>query len=132
MKSRFFRWLLISIVIMIILPWLTIDYAESDDYKNILFLLFFVINPLYSAVVGIFSGRNLLDLWAIPNITALLFLLGSWIFFDRDKSNAYLIYSGIYMLISLLCMLVTIYIRKILIKYNIGLEDRFQIVYSEI
>lgn len=132
MKSRFFRWLSISIVIMIILPWLTIDYAESDDYKNILFLLFFVINPLYSAVVGIFSGRNLLELWAIPNITALLFLLGSWIFFDRDESNAYLIYSGIYMLISLSSMFVTIYIRKLLIKYNHGLEDRFQIIYSEI
>ena len=59
MKRRFFGWLIISIFIMILLPWLTVTFVKGDVGMAICFLLFYILNPIYSITVGIFSGKNI-------------------------------------------------------------------------
>ena len=73
--------------------------------------LFFAVNPLYSIVIGIFAGRNFKEMWSLPVISSVLFLLGTWIFFDMGE-RAFLLYAGIYLIIGIVVMLVSTLISK--------------------
>ena len=68
-------------------------------------LLFFAVNPLFSAACGVYAGKNIKRLWFLPVLTAGLFLAGAWIFFDMGEP-AFLLYCGCYLLIGIIAMLI--------------------------
>ena len=75
------------------------------------FLLFFAVNPLYSVLIGVFAGKDVKHLWSLPVISAVLFLIGTWIFFDMGET-AFILYAAVYLIIGIMAMLISMFIRK--------------------
>lgn len=111
MKKNYIIWLILSIVVMFLLPWAAVTFVKGDAGMAACFLLFFAVNPLYSIVIGIFAGRNLKEMWSLPVISAVLFLLGTWIFFDMGEI-AFLMYAGVYFVIGMAAMFVSALISR--------------------
>lgn len=103
-------WTLLAMFLMIGCPWLAVELAGSAGMA-VCFILFFAINPVFSAICGIFAGKNIKQLWALPIITAGLFLVGTWLFFDMGET-AFLLYTGCYLIIGIIAMLVSAYLSK--------------------
>lgn len=103
-------WSVAAGLLMIGCPWLAVAFAGSAGMA-ICFLLFFAVNPLFSAVCGGFAGRNIRQLWALPVITAGLFLAGTWIFFELAEP-AFFLYGGCYLVIGSLAMLLSALLRR--------------------
>lgn len=111
MKKKFIILLAISIIIMLLLPYLAATFISSDAGMAVCFLLFFAVNPIYSVVIGAFAGKYIKQLWSMPIIAAILFLLGTWIFFDMGES-AFILYSIIYLILGIISMLISMFICK--------------------
>lgn len=103
-------WIILAILLMIGCPWLAVKYA-GDSGMAVCFILFYAINPLFSAVCGAFAGKNIKQLWGLPIITAGLFLAGVWMFFEVGES-AFLLYCGCYLMIGIVAMLIRAFLNK--------------------
>jgi len=114
-KSKFTFWIAISAIIMFAFPWLAVTFIKGDASMAICFLLFFAINPMYSIFIGIFAGKSIKELWCLPIISAILFLLGTWTFFDIGET-AFIMYALIYFIIGIVAMLVSVFISRKLIN----------------
>lgn len=110
MKRNLF-WVIISAVVMLFLPWSAVTFVNGDAGMAVCFLLLFAVNPIYSIVVGAFAGRNRKELWGQPIFLTILFLIGTWIFFDMGEM-AFVWYAGIYLMTGLAAMLVSALITK--------------------
>ena len=97
-------WILPAVLLMIGCPWLAAKFAGSAGMAVCL-LLFFAVNPLFSAVCGVYAGKNIKRLWFLPVLNAGLFLAGAWLFFDMGEP-AFLLYGGCYLLIGIIAMLI--------------------------
>lgn len=109
MKKQFLGWLAISAAIMFLLPWFVVTFAQGDFGMAACILLFLVINPLYSIIVGAFAGKNIKEMWALPVISAIMFLPGAWLFLDMGE-GAFVIYAGAYLVIGVITMLISKFI----------------------
>lgn len=106
----FAGWIILAIFLMIGCPWLAVSFA-GENAMAICFLLFFIINPLFSVLCGIFAGKQIKQLWALPIITAGLFLVGTWTFFEMSEP-AFLLYCGCYLVIGIVVMLISAFVNK--------------------
>ena len=111
MLNKNIRYILISAAIMILLPFIAVKLINGDAGMAVCFILFFAVNPLASIFMGIASGRNLRSHWFQPLLLAVLFILGTWIFFDLGEP-AFLMYGAGYLLIGYVAAL----INAVLIK----------------
>ena len=98
MKTKLIGWLAGSAAVMLLLPWAAVTFVQSDAGMAVTLLLFFVINPTFSIVSGIFAGKSIKEMWCLPVIAAALFLLGTW---------AFVIYAVVYLVIGVASMLVS-------------------------
>lgn len=103
-------WTVTAVFLMIGCPWLAVSLASWDGMA-ICFLLFFAVDPLFSAVSGVFAGRDIKRLWALPVIAAGLFLAGTWLFFEMGET-VFLFYSGCYLVIGIIAMLISNFVRN--------------------
>lgn len=103
MKKKFIGWLAGSVTVMFLLPWAAITFIPDDAGMAVILLLFFAIYPVYAITLGFFAGKNIKEMWSLPFITAALFLLGSWSFFDPGE-GAFVIYTGVYWVMSMIAM----------------------------
>lgn len=104
-------WLTISAFIMFALPWIDVVSVPNDTGMIATIVLLFVVNPLYSIAVGMFAGKNIKTSWWFPAITAIFFLIGSWIFFEMYEP-AFLLYCGGYLIISIVSMFISAYVKN--------------------
>lgn len=112
MQKNYSLWLLLSAVIMIALPWLAVTLVSSDNGMAVCFLLLWAIDPLYSILLGAFAGRNINVLWSLPLLSATLFLLGAWIFFDAWET-VFALYALVYLVFGIAAMLIsTLFTKK--------------------
>lgn len=111
MKNNFILWVMISMVIMLVLPWLAVSFVKGDAGMAVCFILFFAVNPIYSVIMGVFSGKNIKSLWGMPVISAILFLLGSWIFFSIGE-KAFILYAGVYLILGIAAMTISMIIHR--------------------
>ena len=111
MKKDFTLWVAVSTVVMLALPWLVVTFVKDDAGMAVCFLLFFAVNPLYSVIIGIFTGKNIQYLWSLPVVSAVLFLIGTWIFFDMGET-AFILYTAVYLALGIVAMLISMFIRK--------------------
>lgn len=111
MKYNFILWFIISMVIMLFLPWFAISFAKDDAGMAVCFILFFAVNPIYSVIMGVFAGKNIKRLWGMPVISAVLFLLGSWIFFSMGE-RAFVLYAGVYLILGIAAMTISMIIHR--------------------
>ena len=63
-----------------------------DDWMVACFVLFFALNSIYSVISGFCAGRAIQKLWALPIITAVFYLAGTWLFFDTGE-KAFILYA---------------------------------------
>lgn len=103
-------WTICAMFLMLGCPWLAVKFAGSAGMA-VCFILFFAINPLFSAVCGVFAGKNVKQLWTLPIITAGLFLTGTWLFFEIAEI-AFLLYGGCYLIIGIIAMLISYSLHK--------------------
>ena len=108
--KKLILWTTFAILLMIGCPWLTATFAENAGML-ISIMLFFFVNPIYSIVSGIFAGRDIKKLWAIPIITTIMFLTGVWLFFDMGET-VFLIYDICYLVIGLTAMTISAIIKN--------------------
>lgn len=99
MKKAIWIPVVLSGIVMLALPGLAVTFAPGDAGFAICFLLFFGGNPLYSLFLGVWSGGDIQKRWFQPLLSALLFLLGTWIFFTPGET-AFLYYCAVYLLVS--------------------------------
>ena len=59
MKNSYVSWIILSLAIMIIPPWIAVTFIRSDAGMAVVFLLFYAIDPLYSAIAGYFAGKDI-------------------------------------------------------------------------
>lgn len=85
---------------MILLPFLAVTFVKGDNGMAICFVLFYVINPLFSIYIGYST-----DKWIYLIVNSLLFLVGTWIFFDMGEI-AFIYYAIVYLLLGLITMLI--------------------------
>lgn len=50
-------------------------------------------------------------LWSLPIVSAALFLIGTWIFFDMGEM-AFILYAVVYLVLGIVAMLISMIIRK--------------------
>ena len=108
--KKLLTWTLLAIILMIGCPWLAVEFAGSAGMA-VCFILFFAVNPLFSAVCGVFAGKDIKRLWALPIITAGLFLAGTWLFFEM-KETAFLLYCCCYLIIGVIAMSISALVNK--------------------
>ena len=108
--KRLISWAALSVLLMIGGPWLALQLAGWNA-MGVCFLLFYAVNPVFCAVCGGFSGRHIKQLWPLPILAAALYLAGVWIFFELGEP-AFLWYAGGYLIIGVLAMLVSAWIKK--------------------
>ena len=111
MKKNFILWLVISAVVMLALPWIVVTFVKGDAGMAVCLILFFAINPIYSVAIGVFAGKDVKHLWSLPIVSAALFLIGTWIFFDIGEM-AFVLYAVVYLALGIVTMLISMIIRK--------------------
>lgn len=92
--------ILLSGIIMVLLPLLTVTLVKGDNGMAICFILFYVINPLFSIYIGYTTNKLI-----CPVVNSLLFLMGTWIFFDMGEI-AFVYYAIVYLILGLITTLV--------------------------
>lgn len=100
------RWIGITLAVMFILPFAVAELASECAGMALCMMLFLVINPIYSIILGIVAGRNIKLLWNLPLISAVTFLAGAWLFFDIQEPW-FIAYAAIYLCIGVVAMLIT-------------------------
>ncbi|NBH86129.1 hypothetical protein D7X88_18180 [bacterium C-53] len=111
MKKNIILWVASLAVVMLAFPWLAVTFVKGDAGMAVCFLLFFAVNPLYTVIIGAFAGKDVKHLWNLPVISAVLFLIGTWIFFDMGET-AFILYAAVYLVIGIMAMLISLFIRK--------------------
>ncbi len=97
---------LVSLAVMIFLPWCAVTFGKGDGGMALCFILFFAVDPILSLWVGAFAGKNVEAFWFQPSLCALWFLLGTWLLFDMGEP-AFALYAGIYLLLGNLAMAIS-------------------------
>ena len=111
MKKSIILWMAASAVVMLALPWIAVTFVKGDAGMAACFVLFFALNPLYSVILGVFAGKDVKHLWSLPIVSAALFLIGTWIFFDMGEM-AFVLYAVVYLVLGIVTMLISMIIRK--------------------
>lgn len=107
MKKTNIIYALVSLLIMVGLPWLATTFANSDWGMLVCMLLFFAVDPILSVCIGIFTGENFRTAWYQPLLCAAFFLVGAWLFLDAGET-VFLGYAGVYVTLSYLAAAITI------------------------
>ena len=85
--------------------------GRGANFGYFYIMLFFALNPIYAICAGAAAGKDGRKLWALPVITALLFLIGTWLFFDWGE-KAFFLYALIYLFLGIAAMLISMFIKK--------------------
>lgn len=104
-------WLTISVVIMIALPFAVVGLASECSGMALCMLLFFIVNPIYSAILGFCCGKDIRRMWNLPLVSSIAFLAGTWLFFDI-KEVWFILYASVYLMIGWMAMGISKYLNN--------------------
>lgn len=91
--------------VMFLLPFAVARLASECSGMALCMVLFFIINPIYSAILGFNCGKNIRRMWNLPLVSSIAFLAGTWLFFDI-KEVWFLIYAAIYLALGWIAMFI--------------------------
>lgn len=106
-----FIWLAVTIVVMFALPFAVARLASECSGMALCMILFFIINPIYSAILGYRCGRDVVRMWNLPLVSATAFLAGTWIFFDIHEFW-FIAYAGVYLAIGYIAMFISKHLNR--------------------
>ena len=111
MKKHFFLWFAASALLMLLFPWFLVTFVRHDAVFMLCLLLFFYIDPLFSILLGWAAGKDIHRQWFLPILSAAMYVLGGWLFFEMGEP-AFLTYGCIYLLLGAFTMLFSHIIHK--------------------
>ena len=119
MESRrvIMRWIAVTVAVMFVLPFCVARYVPADAGMALCMILFFIVNPVYSAILGFRCGRNIRQMWNLPLVSCVAFLAGVWLFFDI-KEVWFIIYASVYLIVGWTAMGVSKYLNNKNIQKN--------------
>lgn len=104
-------WLAITIAVMLLLPFAVVRLASECSGMALCMILFFIINPLYSAILGYRCGKDVRRMWNLPLVSAIAFLAGTWIFFDIHELW-FIAYAVVYLIIGYVALFISKYLNR--------------------
>lgn len=104
-------WLAVTIAVMFALPFAVARLASECSGMALCMLLFFIVNPLYSAILGYRCGRTVRQMWNLPLVSSVAFLAGTWLFFDI-REVWFIIYAATYLAIGWMAMGISRYLNN--------------------
>lgn len=113
MESRriIITWIAFTVAVMFVLPFAVARLASECSGMALCMILFFIVNPIYSAILGFRCGRNIRQMWNLPLVSSIAFLAGTWLFFDI-KEVWFIIYALVYLIIGWTAMGISKYLNK--------------------
>ncbi len=111
----------IILVVLFFVPFIAVKLTHTHDVMALCLMLFFVVNPIFSMIAGIYSGLEIKRMWYIPLVIAVVFLLSAWIVFEMGETD-FMIYAGAYCIISTISMLITYAIKSYKEQKNKGAD----------
>lgn len=106
-------WVSVTVVAMFALPFAVAKLVSECSGMALCMMMFFVINPIYSVILGFNCGKNIRRMWNLPLVSSIAFLAGTWLFFDI-REVWFMVYAVIYLALGWIAMMV----RKYLIKQH--------------
>lgn len=116
MRRTLLTWIVITVAVMFILPFAVARLASECAGMALCMMLFLVINPIYSIILGIVGGRHIKSLWSLPLVCAVAFLAGVWSFFDIHEPW-FIAYAVVYLCTGVAVMIMTNYLKSRYEKY---------------
>lgn len=110
-KRAIIIWLSVTIIVMFALPFAVASLASECSGMALCMMLFFIVNPIYSAILGYSCGKDIKKMWNLPLVSALAFLAGTWIFFDIHELW-FIVYATVYLAISWTAMAISKHINS--------------------
>ncbi len=104
-------WLAITIAVMLLLPFAVVRLASECSGMALCMILFFIINPMYSAILGYRCGKDVRRMWNLPLVSAIAFLAGTWIFFDIHELW-FIAYAVVYLIIGYVALFISKYLNR--------------------
>ncbi len=102
---------LISAIIMLCLPLLTVTFLNNENGLAVFMLLIYVVNPITVMGIGIYSGKQINTMRLQPILLTFLFIAGSLIFWKLNTPKT-LTYAAIYLIIGIVVMQMTSVIQS--------------------
>lgn len=104
-------WLAAMVAVMFALPFCVARFAPADAGMALCMMLFFIVNPVYSAILGFRCGRDVRQMWSLPLISSIAFLAGTLLFFDI-REVWFIIYAATYLAIGWVAMGINRYLKS--------------------
>lgn len=104
-------WIAVTIAVMFALPFVVARLASECSGMALCMLLFFIVNPVYSAVLGYRCGKDIRRMWNLPLVSSVAFLAGTWLFFDI-REVWFIIYATVYLIIGWTVMGISRYLSN--------------------
>ena len=108
--KQYWMSLLLSAAVMLLPPFFTVRFA-AEAGMAICFILFFAVYPLYMIWLGIHCGSQIKNMWSVPLLAALLYLISMWLDFS-EKEHAFVLYAAAYFLLSAAAMIISFLLAK--------------------
>lgn len=105
------KWIVVTVAVMFALPFCVARYVPADAGMASCMILFFIVNPVYSAILGFQCGRNLHQMWNLPLASSVAFLAGTWLFFDI-KEVWFVICASVYLIVGWTAMGISKYLNN--------------------
>lgn len=110
-KRAIIIWLAITILVMLALPSALAQLASECSGMALCMMLFLIVNPIYSAILGYRCGKDIKKMWNLPLVSAVAFLAGTWIFFDIHELW-FIVYATVYLAIGWTAMAISKHINS--------------------
>lgn len=110
-KRAIIIWLAITILVMLALPFTVARLASECSGMALCMMLFLIVNPIYSAILGYRCGKDIKKMWNLPLVSAVAFLAGTWIFFDIHELW-FVVYATVYLAIGWIAMAISKYLNR--------------------
>ncbi len=104
-------WIAVTVAVMFALPFAVARLASECSGLALCMILFFIVNPIYSAILGCYCGKDIRRMWNLPLVSSIAFLAGTWLFFDI-KEVWFIIYASVYLIIGWTAMGITRYLNS--------------------
>ncbi len=108
MESRkiIITWIAVTVAVMFALPFVVARFASECSGMALCMILFFIVNPIYSAILGFRCGWGIHRMWNLPLVSSIAFLAGTWLFFDIMEVW-FIIYASVYLIIGWTAMVIS-------------------------
>ena len=96
--------LTVMLCILLILPIILINISKPHEFMGITMMLFFVVNPLTTAIINSMIGKDIKKMWWMPILFCIVFLLSYWLVLEEIILDL-VFYAVIYIIIGIIFMI---------------------------